>query len=213
MNRKEDYNKDYKEEISYIDKLSNKPTLFLHACCGPCLTYPLTELVKHFEVTVGYINPNIYPEEEYNHRLNELERFVQEFNKENKTDVRVISDKYRYQEYLEAVKGHESDLEGGERCTICHNIRLDESFKYAHDNHFDYFTSVMTVSSKKPSALLNEICIELSKKYSPVKYLKSDFKKENGQLKGIIIAKKHSLYRQDYCGCSFSLAERKKKSP
>lgn len=205
---KEDYNKDYKEEIQEIDKLHKKPTLFLHACCGPCLTYPLSELVEHFEVTVGYINPNIYPEEEYTKRLNELKRFISEFNKEKGTNVQVIFFNYNYEDYLKAVKGHEKDLEGGDRCTICHTLRLDESFKYAYEHKFNYFTTVMTVSSKKPSAVLNQICLGLQSKYQPTEFLKSDFKKEDGQLKGIKIAKEHNLYRQNYCGCSFSLQAR-----
>jgi len=206
---KEDFNLDFKEEIEKIKKSGEKHTLFLHACCGPCLTYPLSVLVKYFKVTVGYINPNIYPEEEHQKRLDNLIRFVDGLNQENGTDVKVISFPYDYEDYLKAVKGHEEDKEGGERCTICQTLRLEESFKYADDNHFDYFTTVMTVSSKKPSALLNEICLGLQKKYPSTKFLKSDFKKEDGQLKGIKLAKEFYLYRQNYCGCSFSLKARR----
>ena len=200
------YNEIFKKEINDISKLKTKPTLFLHACCGPCLTYPLSVLIKYFKVTIGFFNPNIYPEEEYFKRFNELKRFVKEYTN---NEVNIILNEYNYQTYLDQIKGYEKEKEGGKRCEICHRLRLELSYKYAYDHHFDYFTSVMTVSCKKPSSLLNEIGIDLEKKYLPTKYLQADFKKENGQLKGIQIAKEYNLYRQNYCGCSFSLEARK----
>lgn len=207
---KEDFNKEYKELVRNIDLAHplKKPSLLLHACCGPCLTYPLSELVKHFDVTVAYINPNIYPEAEYHKREEELSKFVTGFNKENGLDVKVVAFPYMYEEYLKAVKGHENDKEGGARCTLCHRLRLSLSYKYAKDNGYDYFTTVMTVSSKKPSVLINQIGKGLQEAYLSPIYLISDFRKENGTLKGIKIAKKFNLYRQNYCGCSFSLQER-----
>ena len=81
----------------------------------------------------------------------------------------------------------------------------------AFEHHFDYFTTVMTVSCKKPSRELNEIAEKLSLQYPTTKYLYSDFKKDNGQLKGILISKEYNLYRQDYCGCLPSLEERKRQ--
>ena len=202
--KKINYNEIFKREIEQIAKLDKKPSLFLHACCGPCLTYPLSILVNYFDITIGYFNPNIYPKAEYEKRYSELERFVKEFAPK----VKIIKQEYDYQTYLEAIKGYEKDKEGGKRCELCHALRLDLSYKYAYEHNFDYFTSVMTVSCKKPSALLNQICLELEKKYSTTKYLQADFKKENGQLIGINIAKKYNLYRQNYCGCSFSLQAR-----
>jgi predicted adenine nucleotide alpha hydrolase (AANH) superfamily ATPase len=204
---KKNFNNIYKEFVNTLDN-KEKPTLFLHACCGPCLTYPLTELIKHFKVTVGYINPNIFPKSEHELRYQELKRFVEELNKNNGAQVELIKYDYDYNCFLSAVAGHELDKEGGERCTICHELRLSQSYEYASNHHFDYFTSVMTVSSKKPSALLNQIGFELEKKYPQTHYIPTDFKKENGTLKGIIICKDYNLYRQNYCGCSFSKRER-----
>ncbi len=204
------YNEEYKKLVSSLDP-AKKPTLFLHACCGPCLTYPLTELSRHFKVTVGYINPNIYPQEEYFKRLNELKRFVEGFNKESDAGVQVVAYPFMYGDYLAAVKGLEKEKEGGRRCTVCHTLRMSLAYEYAFKNGFDYFTTVMSVSSKKPSALLNQIGLELEKKYSSTKYLVSDFRKEDGTLKGIKIAKAYNLYRQDYCGCEFSLQAREEE--
>jgi predicted adenine nucleotide alpha hydrolase (AANH) superfamily ATPase len=205
---KVNYNEEFKILIESLDETKDKPTLFLHACCGPCLTYPLTELIKYFKVTIGYINPNIFPMSEYELRFNELKRFIDEINEVYKEKIEIVKYDYDYSVFLDAVKGHELDKEGGERCTICHRLRLDESYKYASEHDFDYFTSVMSVSSKKPSSLLNQICFELENKYMNTKYVPADFKKENGTLKGINICKNYKLYRQDYCGCSFSKKER-----
>ena len=196
------YNERFKDTIKKLGE--NKSSLLLHACCGPCLTYPLSILVKHFKVTVLYVNPNIYPKEEYELRYREVKRFVEEYQKDENVSIELVKEDVPYEDYLNIVKGHEKDLEGGQRCLLCHEYRMDLAYSYASKNNFDYFTTVMTVSSKKPSQILNEIGLELSKKYVNTKFLEADFKKENGQLIGINIAKKYNLYRQCYCGCEFS---------
>ncbi len=196
------YNERFKDTIKKLGE--NKPSLLLHACCGPCLTYPLSILVKHFKVTVLYVNPNIYPKEEYELRYREVKRFVEEYQKDENVSIELVKEDVPYEDYFNIVKGHEKDLEGGQRCLLCHEYRMDLAYSYASKNNFDYFTTVMTVSSKKPSQILNEIGLELSKKYVNTKFLEADFKKENGQLIGINIAKKYNLYRQCYCGCEFS---------
>ena len=196
------YNERFKDTIKKLGE--NKPSLLLHACCGPCLTYPLSILVKHFKVTVLYVNPNIYTKEEYELRYREVKRFVEEYQKDENVSIELVKEDVPYEDYLNIVKGHEKDLEGGQRCLLCHEYRMDLAYSYASKNNFDYFTTVMTVSSKKPSQTLNEIGNELSKKYLNTKFLEADFKKENGQLIGINIAKKYNLYRQCYCGCEFS---------
>lgn len=212
MDQNKNYNLIYKETVKELASAKKRPTLFLHACCGPCLTYPLTELVNYFNVTVGYINRNIYPEEEFKLREKELIRFVDEFNKEKGLSIKVITTPYEYEDLAPELRKYGPELEGGNRCTFCHYIRMSLAYKYAYEHSFDYFATVMTVSSKKPSRTINEIGIRLEKKYiDRTKFLQSDFKKESGQLKGIMIAKEHNLYRQCYCGCEFSLEARKEQ--
>ena len=203
------YHLDYLKTVADLKKRHVRPRLFLHACCGPCLAYPLTELVQYFDVTVGYLNSNIYPQAEFDLRESELRRFVAELNRETGLAVRVISAPYGYDSFKPLLDKYGPLPEGGERCTFCHFQRLDRAYALAAEGRYDYFTTVMTVSSRKPSALLNAIGLELNRKYSETAYLVSDFKKEDGQLKGIKIAKAHHLYRQNYCGCSYSLTERK----
>lgn len=202
-----DYNQKFKEEIASLK--DKKPSLFLHACCGPCLTYPLSVLVKYFNVTVGYFNPNIYPLSEYEKRKEAMVDFIKRFQEDNKIEIDIVlNDNEDFEKYKEIFKKRKNDFEGGKTCLKCHAYRMNLAYEYASRHGFDYFTTVMTVSCKKPSKELNEIAFELEKKYPNTKYLYSDFKKENGQLKGIQISKIYNVYRQNYCGCLPSLEER-----
>lgn len=211
MEERRDDNKAFKEEILKIRQNGKKPTLFLHACCGPCLTYPLSILALDFNVTVGFFNPNIYPESEYEKRLETLKAFLTSYCKDENLSVDLIVNEEDFLAYQESFKERIKDHEGGSHCLSCHSYRMGLAYEYASFHHYDYFTTVMTVSCKKPSKELNEIAFELAKKYPQTKYLYSDFKKENGQLKGIQLSKKYNLYRQDYCGCLPSFLERQKQ--
>ena len=205
---KDYYNQKFKELLREVDSLEKKPTLFLHACCGPCLTYPLSILSEHFDVTVGFFNPNIQPYEEYLKRLNTLKDFISRYGKDHNYNIPLVVNEEDFAKYDRIFFDRVKDKEGGMVCLRCHAYRMGLAYEYAYQHHFDYFTTVMTVSCKKPSRELNEIAFRLSEKYPTTKYLYSDFKKENGQLKGILIAREYHLYRQDYCGCLPSLHER-----
>lgn len=208
LNNKNYYNQLFKDEIFKVSKLDKKPTLLLHACCGPCLTYPLSILIDKFDITVCYINPNIRPVDEYNRRLQTLKRFVDEYSKDRNIKVNLYIANDDFTLYDNLFKDRYSDVEGGNTCLRCHRYRMNLSYKYASENNFDYFTTVMSVSSKKPSREINQIGEQLQKDYPNTKYLFSDFKKDDGQLKGILLSKQYKMYRQDYCGCLPSLQER-----
>lgn len=205
---RQDDNSLFHEEIERIRKFGKKPTLFLHACCGPCLCYPLSLLLPIFDLTIGFINPNIRPLAEYEKRNRVLQAFLYRYAMDHKSPVSFVLLEEDFSRYDQIMVGREKDREGGESCLKCHAHRLYLSYKYAYEHHFDYFTTVMTVSCKKPSRALNEIGLALSKGFSTTKYLFSDFKKEDGQLKGIRIGKEYAVYRQNYCGCLPSLKER-----
>lgn len=196
----------YKHSIDELEKLSkvNKPTLLLHACCGPCSTFPLTFLCPHFDVTIFFNNSNIYPSEEYYRRLNELKKFLEFFKRDYGYEVKVIETKYDNEKYNEALEQYKDLPEGQIRCFVCYEKRMDEAFKYANENGFDYFTTVMTISRQKDSQKLNEIGEKLQKKYAKTRYFHSDFKKN----KGIDIAREmrihYNLYQQLYCGCKYT---------
>lgn len=207
-NRKDYYQRKFEALCKEVDQLEEKPTLFLHACCGPCLTYPLSVLIEHFKVTVGFFNPNIQPLEEYEKRLVTLEKFLEAYSRDKNVDIPLVVNEEDFLTYERLFEDRKEDKEGGKVCLRCHAYRMKLAYQYAFAHHFDYFTTVMTVSCKKPSKELNEIAENLSLLYPTTKYLYSDFKKGDGQKKGIDIAKTYCLYRQDYCGCLISKKER-----
>ena len=184
-----------------LKSLDKNKKLLLHACCAPCSSYVIEYLSNYFDITILYYNPNIDTEEEFNKRLNELKRFVQEFKVKN--PVKVISLGYNQEEYLNVIKGLEQEKEGGKRCLKCYKLRLEKSCIYAKENNFDYFTTTLTISPLKNSKILNEIGHELALEYN-MPYLYSDFKKKEGYKRSIILSHEYNLYRQDYCGCKFS---------
>lgn len=190
------------EIIKSLDGKTSK--LLLHACCGPCSSYVLEYLSNYFEITILYYNPNIYPNEEYTRRLEELKSFVPKINYKNK--VTVIEDTYNPKEYYDSVKGLELLGEKSKRCYECYKLRMERAAKYAKENGYDYFTTTLSISPYKVSEWINEIGGYLENKYD-IKYLYSDFKKKNGYKRSLELSKEYGMYRQDYCGCSFSKKE------
>lgn len=202
------------DKINYqkrLDKLieglgGETPTLLMHSCCAPCSSYCIEYLSRYFRITLLYYNPNISPAEEFAKRSAELKRLVREIPLQN--PVEVVIDRYDPAEFLNAVKGLENVSEGGERCFRCYRLRLERAAQYAADGGFDYFCSTLSISPRKNCGKLNEIGEELSEIYS-VKHLPNDFKKRNGFKRSVELSEQYGLYRQDYCGCAFSKAERR----
>lgn len=196
------YQLELDKEIEKLKSQDKVPTLLLHSCCGPCSSYVLEYLSRFFAVTVLYFNPNIYPAEEYEHRLAEQRRIISLLPAEH--PVKILECSYDHGEFTEAAKGYESVPEGGSRCERCFYLRLDYTAKEAKAHNFDYFTTTLSVSPHKNSQLLNRIGEELAEKYG-IKHLPADFKKREGYKRSIELSKQYELYRQNYCGCEFSI--------
>jgi len=191
-------------EIKAI-QLSNKiPRLFLHSCCAPCSSYVLEYLSEYFSITVFYYNPNISPQSEYRHRVEEEKRLIGEMPVRNK--VSFVEGTYEPDRYFEAVKGLENEPEGGARCEKCFRLRLEETARFAASGGYDCFTTTLSISPLKNASLLNEIGQELSLSYH-VPYLISDFKKRGGYQRSIELSRIYGLYRQNFCGCIFSMPQ------
>lgn len=204
----------YDEMIKTLESIKEKkikPRLLLHSCCGPCNTYPMELLANYFELTLYFNNSNIYPSEEYMRRLDELMKYVDYFNNKYQTNIKCIVTPYEGEKFINYLEIYKNEPEGGKRCELCFIKRLDEAYKYASENNFDYFTTVMTVSRNKNSHTLNQIGLKLANKYPNTKYLITDLKKKDGTLKGIKIANELNMYRQDYCGCLYSKENMKKE--
>jgi len=199
--------------------LSNRETygkrLLLHSCCAPCSSYVLVYLSSFFEITVFYYNPNITEQEEYQKRAREQKRLIDELNSERiagveRFPIHVLEAEYNPEAFIRIAQGHETDSEGGERCFACYGLRLAKTAEAAAKGGFDYFTTTLSISPLKNAEKLNEIGQKLGEKHG-VPYLLSDFKKKNGYLTSIELSGKYNLYRQDYCGCKYSRAEREKQ--
>ena len=196
------YQKELEKILETLD-INNKPRLLLHACCGPCSSYVIEYLSKYFDITIYYYNPNIYPKEEYERRLEELKKFISVFNDK----VNVIEELYNEEDYNNSVSGLEHLGEKSIRCYECYKFRMDKAALYAKENNYDYFTTTLSISPHKNSKWINEIGELLQNKYN-IKYLYSDFKKKEGYKRSLELSKKYNLYRQDYCGCKYSKKER-----
>ncbi len=187
-----------------IAALSGTPSLLLHSCCGPCSSYVLEVFSQHFNVIVLYFNPNIYPESEYEKRLAEQIKIIDGMPFKN--PVSLMECDYDENEFLAAAQGFENEREGGARCEKCFRLRMEKTALLAKENGFDFFTTTLSVSPHKNAPLLNRIGEELSEKYG-IKYLYGDFKKKEGYKRSIELSAQYDLYRQNYCGCRFSLRE------
>ncbi|MCQ2192489.1 MAG: epoxyqueuosine reductase QueH [Paludibacteraceae bacterium] len=198
-------NRNYQKELDEVIKRQTGeqkvPTLLLHCCCAPCSSYVLEYLTQYFKIIVFFYNPNIYPATEYQHRVDEIKRLVDEMPAKHR--VEVVEGVFDTERYYSCVKGHEKDKEGGERCTLCFNLRLEEAAKVAKERGCDYFTTTLTISPLKDAHRLNAIGEQLAAQYG-VPFLPSDFKKKGGYLRSIELSKIYDLYRQNYCGCVFS---------
>ncbi len=173
--------------------------LLVHTCCAPCATYSIEKLQQdNHDVTVFFYNPNIQPLEEYKQRRDELIIFAKKMN------YSLIIKDESSEHWMERVKGFENEPEGGLRCAECFKIRLEETAKYATDNGFEGFTTVLTISPHKNSKIINEIGKELEKKHKVI-FLEENFKKNDGFKKSVELSRQHKMYRQTYCGCTYSL--------
>lgn len=230
------YQKELDELLKKIKELPHKPSLLLHACCGPCSSYVLEYLAEFFKITVFYYNPNIYPKEEFERRLGELKNLYKKFPPALKNDVQVVEWNYNPEDFYEAVGTRENpelakEPEKGERCRRCYELRLKKAFEYAKTKHFDYFCTTLSISPFKDAEKINVIGLNLMKaevsadkeevfptgvkkssdnEKSTPSWLPSDFKKKGGFKRSLEISAEYGMYRQDYCGCVYSMQKNKK---
>ncbi len=201
------YQKELDKTLEKLTKEERVPKLLLHSCCAPCSSYVLEYLSQYFEITVFYYNPNIYPESEYTKRIWEQQKLIDSSRRRHTRSF--MAGPYDKERFYEMASGLEHVKEGGARCMKCYELRLREAAKIAKNAGFDYFTTTLSISPLKKAERLNEIGQRLGEEYE-VEYLLSDFKKKNGYKRSIELSKIYGLYRQDYCGCEFSMENRDK---
>ena len=213
----------YQLELDKIMKMSTannqRPSLLLHSCCAPCSSYVLEYLLDYFEITVFYYNPNIFPESEMILRVKEQEVLIEQMNQgalrnakeEEKStgqgEIKFIQGPYEQEKFYQLSKGLENEKERGKRCVNCYKLRLEKTAWMAREQVFDYFTTTLSISPLKDVDLINHIGGQLQEEVQ-VKWLPSDFKKKNGYKRSVELSQQFGLYRQNYCGCEFSLVNR-----
>lgn len=205
---KQNYQLIMENRIKELTNNGNIPKLLIHSCCAPCSSYVLETLSQYFDITVFYYNPNIYPPEEFEKRSIEQVRLAQKMDLV--TPVNVVCADYDCDTFYNAVKGLESEPEGGKRCEKCFNLRLKKTAEYAKNNGFSLFTTTLTISPLKNANILNEIGTQIAQEYG-IEYLCSDFKKKGGYKRSCELSAQYGLYRQNYCGCVFSKSNAQSK--
>lgn len=201
------YHKKLGKLIEFIQKNStSKPKLLLHACCAPCSSHVIEYLSNFFDITIYYYNPNIHPQNEYNRRLQELKTFLNQFPPAIQNKINLIECEYNQEDFyiytnVRKEKELQTEPEKGERCRRCYLFRMKKAYDYALQNGFDFFTTTLSISPYKDADKINTIGLDLDSFH----FLPSDFKKNNGFLRSLELSKEYNLYRQDYCGCIYSM--------
>ena len=204
----QNYTKELERLIQKLQQEGKVPRLLLHACCAPCSSAVLEYLSQYFAITLLYYNPNIAPLEEYQKREAELRRLVSQMKFIH--PVELLPCQYDGQAFVQAARGLEGEPEGGKRCEACFRLRLRYAAQEAARLRFDYYTTTLSISPMKNAPLLNQLGEEIGREFG-VAHLPSDFKKKDGYKRSVQLSKEYDLYRQDYCGCAFSKAQRQRE--
>jgi epoxyqueuosine reductase len=178
--------------------LAKKDKLLLHICCAGCGAFVSQVLKEEYDVSLFYYNPNIYSQEEYEKRKENVEKIAEYFS------LPLFFGKYDHDMWLEKIKGHEKDREKGERCFVCYADRINMVVTFARDNNFSFCTTTLTISPHKVAKKILEIG-RIASDGTDTVFLERDFKKQDGFKKSVELSRKLGLYRQNYCGCEFSL--------
>lgn len=176
-----------------MNTVKNKRIL-LHVCCAPCAA-PCVErlLTNGRDVSLYFSNSNINSEAEFEKRLSYVEKIAGIFG------VALEIDPYRHDDWLEHVRGLENEPEKGLRCVKCFEWSLGRTARKAEECGIEYFATTLTVSPHKDSRVIFAAAGRCSG-FEPW-----DFKKENGFQRSRELSREFALYRQNYCGCEFSI--------
>ena len=200
-------NRNYQKELDRIIQRQGekRPRVLLHSCCGVCSSAVLEYLTQHFDVTLLWYNPNLYPEAEFERRYRTLLELLEKMGLTDR--VAVLTEPWRHEDYDGVVRGLEQEPEGGRRCTECFRLRLLECARLARQHGFEYFCTTLTLSRHKDETRINALGEEIGRAVG-VSWLPSDFKKQGREMRASELAEQYGLYRQLYCGCAYSLHKR-----
>ena len=189
-----------------IASLTGRKRLLLHSCCGPCSCFPLVYLCPHFDVTIYYVNPNIYPREEYEIRKQEAVRFV------TAQGLDFVDADYDYDRWKARMVGLEGEPERGARCLQCFTLRLTETARYASEHGFTLFTTTLASSRWKSLEQINEAGRLAASRYPGTMFWEQNWRKGGLQDRRNQLLKEYGFYNQQYCGCEFSMRRLQEKT-
>jgi predicted adenine nucleotide alpha hydrolase (AANH) superfamily ATPase len=175
--------------------------LLLHVCCACCSTEVIERLKQEYDLVLFFSNSNIFPKEEYERRL-ESARMVARDHK-----LELIEEEYdndKWEEFVSSVPNYKVLPEKGERCRMCFKFNLIRTAKMARERGIGMFATTLTISPHKDNVLINNIGKDVEKMFG-VKYMESNFKENDGFKKSVKHSKQLNLYRQNYCGCRYSM--------
>jgi len=175
-----------------------KRKVLVHICCAPDALYVMNLLKQDYDVSGYFYNPNIHPEKEYVLRFEETRRVA------DISGFALIEAEYDKTNWLSLTQKFKEEPERGRRCDICYAIRLAKTARRASELGFDAFTTVMSLSPLKKANVLNKMGRMFARRYK-IDFLEADFKKKDGFKKSVELSKQHGLYRQNYCGCVYSM--------
>jgi predicted adenine nucleotide alpha hydrolase (AANH) superfamily ATPase len=183
-----------------LNKIMKKPKLLVHICCAPDALYVVDLLKKNYVVSGYFYNPNIHPSEEYNLRLQDVRKVARILN------IKILEEIYDSERWFKITQKFKDEPEKGRRCDVCYAMRLEKTARKASEFGFDMFATVMSLSPWKKADVLNRLGRMFARKFK-INYLEANFKKKDGFKKSVELSKKHELYRQDYCGCIYSMKD------
>lgn len=183
-----------------------KERFLLHVCCSPCGIAVIDELRKSYDLSVLFYNPNIHPEAEYLKRKREVVRICEEWG------IPMLDEDYDVAAWDDAVRGLESEPEGGSRCAACFRARLDRVSDIAAREGFPVFGTTLTSGRNKRPDIIHPIGEEAAAR-NGIRFHAEDWKKGGRQEIGRKMVCDRNIYRQDYCGCRYSLHARTSPRP
>ncbi len=181
---------------------NNDKNVLLHTCCAPCCGEVIQAMqASGISLTLFFYNPNIHPIKEYEYRKLENIRYAE------KNNISFIDADYDVDRWFERIKGLENEPERGERCTKCFDMRFERTALYAHEHGFSTFTSSLGISRWKDMNQINSSGERSSKRYPNLTYWTYNWRKRGGSERMYKIAKEEKFYKQEYCGCVYSLRD------
>ncbi len=181
---------------------NNAEKLLLHSCCAPCSGEVMEALLfSKINFSIFFYNPNIHPVQEYQIRKEENIAFAK------KHQIPFIDADYDKDNWFARIKGLEWEPERGKRCTACFDMRFERTALYAHEQGFSVFCSSLGISRWKDMDQINEAGLRAAARYPQLEYWTYNWRKSGGSARMYEIAKRENFYKQEYCGCVYSLRD------